>query len=140
MSQGESRAALFVRWVDPAEDLATLVNDMKAMTWENETEYGLLEVAEGNVAIVQGNRSGITFAVAGEGDERTLLVTIDGREVQIRRLLWHTHPRATGPSEGDLKALEILRQAESIIYEIGGDLDGTRIRPKRETYPSGGTP
>ena len=90
--------------------------------------------------IVQGDRTGITFVVAGDESERTLLVTIEGREVRVNRLLWHTHPRATGPSAGDLEALEILKQSETIIYEIGGDLDGTRIRPKREIFPSGGAP
>ena len=44
----EEGAAKFVRWIAPTEDTATLVNDLKAMTWETESEYGLLEVADGN--------------------------------------------------------------------------------------------
>jgi hypothetical protein len=126
------RHAEFVCWVESDLGAADLVNDAKAWTWEYEEEHLLLRLTSGGRAIVRGGRDGIKFVVKGEGDGRTLHMTIEGREVQVARIDWHTHPRVTGPSDGDLEALSILKQEGSYIYEIGGDPDGTRIAPKPE--------
>jgi hypothetical protein len=124
------RLAEFVCWVDPEFETADLVNDAKALTWEYEAEHLLLRLATGELALVRGGRDGVQFAVKGEGDGRMLHMEVMGREVQVAWIYWHTHPRVTGPSDGDREALAILKQAESRIYEIGGEPDGTRITPK----------
>jgi hypothetical protein len=122
--------AEFVCWVEPVIEKATLVNDAKAWTWEHEAEHLLLRLTTGEMAIVRGGRDGIRFVVKGEEEGRTLHMEIEGSEVQVSWIYWHTHPRVTGPSDGDLKALEILGQEESYIYEIGGEANGTRIAQK----------
>ena len=52
-------------------------------------------------------------------------VDVDGQPLRIERLVSHTHPEPTGPSEADFKVLELLDQDESILYEINGL---TRVR------------
>ena len=104
--------------------------DAKAMTWQDEAEHLLLTLVTGERALVRGGRDGIRFTVRGEGGGRSLHLEIEGREVQVARIEWHTHPRVTGPSDGDLEALAILGQEQSQIDELGGDRDGTRITPK----------
>ncbi len=84
----------------------------------------------GRLALIRGGRDGIRFGVKGEGPGRTLHMDVEGGEMRVVRIHWHTHPLVTGPSDGDLEALAILGQDESFIYEIGGEKDGTRIRPK----------
>jgi hypothetical protein len=122
--------AVFVRWVGTGEVLDDLVNEAKGLTWDGWAEHSLVEVQDGRLALIRGLRDGITFRVKGEASDRTLHMDIEGREVRIIRILWHTHPLVTGPSDGDLVALAILGQDDSIIYEIGGEKDGTRIGPK----------
>ncbi|MEJ7636470.1 MAG: hypothetical protein WKF75_00395 [Singulisphaera sp.] len=95
-----------------------------------------MRLATGELVFVRGGRKGFELDVRGEGGERTLHMDIEGREVRVTSLVWHTHPMVTGPSDDDLKVLEILGQAESVIYELGGSPDGTRISPKPE-HPSG---
>jgi hypothetical protein len=124
------KAAEFVCWVEPGFEPANLVNDAKAWTWVDEAEHLFLQLVTGELAMVRGGRDGIQFLVKGEDDGRTLHMELAGREVQIARIFWHTHPRVTGPSDGDLEALAILGQDESYIYEIGGDPNGTRIPPE----------
>ncbi len=125
------RPAEFVRWVSPSEIWAAeLVNDAKALTWEHEAEHLLLQLATGGLALVKGGRDGVTFSLGGGIEARSLHMMLKGREVQVGHIYWHTHPRVTGPSDGDLEALEILGQSESVIFELGGDPNGTRIRPK----------
>jgi hypothetical protein len=132
------KPAEFVCWVGSGFETADLVNDAKAWTWEYEAEHLLLRLVTGELAIVRGGRYGIRFIVKGEGDGRTMHMEIEGREVQVERIDWHTHPRVTGPSDGDLDALAILDQEESFIYEIGGDPNGTRITPKSKPDPPAG--
>lgn len=125
----ETKIAEFLFWVDEKYKNGELVNDAKAWTWEFEAEHSLLSMADGRIALVRGGRDGIEFIVRGGGD-CSLNVEIGGREVRIDRLLWHTHPRVTGPSDADLKTLAILKQDESLIYELGGGPNGTRIAAK----------
>jgi len=122
--------AEFVKFIEENHEKAKLVNDAKARTWSDEAEHALLRLANGKMALVRGGRDGIQFIVRGEGDRRTLQLEIAGGEFQVDRILWHTHPQVTGPSDGDLEALAILKQDASLIYEIGGSPDGTRITPK----------
>jgi hypothetical protein len=55
---------------------------------------------------------------------------IAGIEVQIVRIYGHTHPLATGPSDGDLEALLILTVLSgTLCILIGNDIVGrTRLR------------
>jgi hypothetical protein len=76
--------------------------------------------------IVKGGRDGIEFI---ERDGK-LFIEIEGKEVQVQRIIGHTHPRATGPSQGDMDALSTLGQSRSYIIEIGGEPGGQIIRPK----------
>lgn len=124
------RPAQFVRWVGSDEDPDELLNEAKALTWVSEAEHLLFKTETGERVMVRGGRDGIVFEIGGEGTARTLRMTIEGRVVRIVRIDWHTHPRVTGPSDGDLEALTTLEQDESLIYELGGDPRGTRIRPK----------
>lgn len=126
----QTKIAEFLFWVAEDHEAAQIANDAKAMTWAFEAEHSLLRMADGRMALVRGGRDGIEFIVREESGLRSLQLEIEGREVRIDRILWHTHPRVTGPSDGDLKALAILGQDESLIYEIGGDPDGTRITAK----------
>jgi len=132
----EVKPAEFVRWIGPGDVTDELVNDAKALTWEYEAEHGLLRLATGEMVMVRGGRDGIQFDVEGEGEGRTIHMEIEGRMVQVVRIDWHTHPKVTGPSDGDLEALAILKQDESRIYEIGGEPDGTRIAPKPKSKPT----
>jgi|GEM_PF-6325714 len=78
--------------------------------------------------IVRGGPDGIQFFVNAEQNQ--VFVTIGGLRVQVVRIYFHTHPRVTGPSDDDIKVLNILGQSRSYIFEIGGDRHGTLIRPK----------
>ncbi len=55
---------------------------------------------------------------------------MDNELVEMRRVIGHTHPRATGPSGDDQRLIKILKQTRSWIYEIGGEIRGTKFGPK----------
>ena len=122
--------AEFVAWESRDPYDPELINDARAWTWTYEAEHSLLEVETGGRAIVRGGRDGIRFRVERRDGMPGLYMEIDGREVRVVRILWHTHPEVTGPSDGDLETLAILGQDESRIYELRGDPHGTLIRPK----------
>ena len=119
--------ARFIRWVTLDEVMEELVEEAKAGTWRLEAEHALLETDAKRRLMVRGGRDGISFT----WNETLQVLEMDGPDEVIRviRIDWHTHPRVTGPSDGDLEALRLLSQDESIIIELGGDRDGTRIRP-----------
>ena len=48
----------------------------------------------------------------------------------VALIQFHTHPEPTGPSDSDMQLLELLKQDESIVYEINGEPDGTKFRSK----------
>ncbi len=122
--------AVFVRWVGIGEIRDELVNEARGRTWEYCAEHSLVEVDGGALALIKGGPKAIGFEVKVEDSGRTLHMEIEGHERRVVRMLWHTHPLVTGPSDDDLDVLAILGQQESTIYEIGGAKDGTRIRPK----------
>ncbi len=125
----QTAPAVFVRNVRRGETVADLVAEGKAATWMNESEYAVLSVYnESGIerVIVSGGRDGIDF-IEQNGK---LFFEMEGRRVQVRRVLGHTHPRATGPSGGDQLVLEILDQEHSFIFEIGGEPNGTQYRRK----------
>jgi len=111
------------------ETIADLIAEGKAATWVNEAEHAIVSLAgEGRAqrVVVRGGRDGIQFIEEGG----KLFFEMDGRLVQVRRVIGHTHPRVTGPSQGDLDVLDILGQRRSYIIEIGGEPGGAVIRPK----------
>ena len=129
--------AKFVRWVEPNESREQLVHDAKALSWEHECEHAVLELNNNRLVLVGGGRVGIEFLaegglpVAPDGHATVkLFVEVEGEVFRIKRIVFHTHPMATGPSDWDLRVLEMLNQTESCIYEINGPTGGTLIRPK----------
>jgi hypothetical protein len=117
--------------VKPGETIADLIAEGKALTWTEEAEHAVLSLERAGPGkyervIVKGGRDGIEFVERGG----KLFIEIEGKEVPVRRIIGHTHPRATGPSQGDLDALDLLGQSRSYIIEIGGEPGGQVIRPK----------
>jgi hypothetical protein len=121
----------FVRWVQDDEDVDELVNEAKYRAWTAGAEHALLTLDTGERPMVKGGSDGIRFDVEGEGDDQAVMVTIEGRRLRVVRIEWHTHPRVTGPSDGDREAVRMLKQAASLIYEMGGDPDGTVFGPEK---------
>lgn len=95
--------AEFVCWVDGDPFDPDLIDDMKSSNWVEGVEHALLELTTGERAIVKGGRNGIRFQVEGRDGSRCLCFEIEGRRVYVAQILWHTHPKPTGPSDGDLE-------------------------------------
>ena len=123
-------AAVFIREVEHGERVADLIEEARARTYVQQVEVAVLKIEGNRRLMVGGGRDGITFERgSGEADE-DLFMDLDGRKVRVLLVYGHTHPRATGPSDGDLKAIAVLRQTKSYIFELGGERRGTLIRPK----------
>jgi hypothetical protein len=121
----------FVRWIQNGEGLEELVNEAKYRAWSSGAEHAVLTLETGERPIVIGGRDGIRFDVEDKGDGQIIVVDVEGRRLRVVRIEWHTHPRVTGPSDGDREAIRFLRQAESRIYEMGGEPDGTSFGPDK---------
>lgn len=127
----QTAPAQFVRKVKPGETIPDLISEGKSLTWTEGAEHAVVSLEKAGPGkfervIVKGGRDGIEFI---ERDGK-LFIEIEGKEVQVHRIIGHTHPRATGPSQGDLDALNTLGQSRSYIIEIGGEPGGQVIRPK----------
>jgi hypothetical protein len=127
----QTAPARFVRTVQPGERIADLIAEGRAATWVEEAEHAVISLERtgpGRIqrVVVSGGRDGIEFIERGGN----LFIEMDGQLVQVRRVIGHTHPRVTGPSQGDLDALRMLGQTRSYIIEIGGEPGGTLIRPR----------
>jgi|SRR3954453_22528194 hypothetical protein len=120
--------ATFIRFVLPHESMDELVREAKHLTWERFCEHALLGLENGRRVLVRGSAYAIELHQSGTSQE--VFVVIQDDRFVVKKLIFHTHPKATGPSDDDLKILEILGQSRSMLYEIFGDLDGTEIRPK----------
>lgn len=103
---------------------ASLIDEVKGLTFSQYAEYALLQVGGGEQVLVKGGRMGILFELDAEG--HMIVATPLGRR-RVISLLWHTHPVPTGPSDHDRGVLRLLGQAESVIYELNGEVGGTRI-------------
>ena len=112
-----------------------MVDEAKLRAFVEQVEHMVLKLVTGDRLMVKGGRDGINFVVKGTGVDRTLHMRLHGRLVKVVRIYGHTHPRVTGPSQGDLDALAMLKQSRSYIFEIGGDRHGTLIRPKEQPKP-----
>jgi len=127
----QTAPARFVRTVQPGERITDLIAEGRAATWVNEAEHAIISLERtgpGRIqrVVVSGGRDGIEFIERGGN----LFIEMEGQLVQVRRVIGHTHPRVTGPSQGDLDALRMLGQTRSYIIEIGGEPGGTLIRPR----------
>jgi hypothetical protein len=131
--------AKFIRWVAGSETFEDLLNDAKALIWETEREHAVIVVRPNRRALVRGGRLGIEFLLRESNaaqhvglalTEKSLWVDVEGIEARVEQIEFHTHPLPTGPSDHDLRVLEILRQKESRIVEIGGERLGTVIRTR----------
>ena len=122
------REAEFVRFVAADEVIAALVDEAKGETWTRGQEFALLVIAEGRRSLVAGGRDGIEFRIDSDGRP---VVTIDDVDHEVAELVWHTHPRATGPSDFDYELLRILHQDFSVVHEITGVPGCTLFRRKR---------
>jgi hypothetical protein len=138
MNGQQTAPAEMVRSVQERVSIAELINEAKARTWTHEVEHAVVRLASGERVMVRGGRDGIEFLVEGEGEQRTLHMLIEGRKVQVVRIYGHSHPRVTGPSDGDLEALAILKQKHSYLIEYGVHPRGTRIEPKSGRQPNVG--
>lgn len=128
--------AVFVRWIDG--ELNELINDLKAYTWVTEREHAVVELQNGRRALIRGGSHGMTFqlrtgALVDSAGKRLQFpcVDVDGQPIRVQRLLVHTHPAPTGPSDADFGLLALLNQEESLLYEINGRPEGTRVRRKK---------
>jgi len=133
--------ATFVRYVGAAETIPELAHDAKALTWDQWCEHAVLELDDGRRVIVMGGRYGIDLDCVVLADDPfgrprgSVWVTVEGHALRVVRLVLHTHPEPTGPSDDDLRVLELLGQDESLLFEIFGPHEGTVIRPKRRRLP-----
>ena len=124
--------AAFVRWIEEAEKLDDLVNEAKYRTWQSGVEHAqLVLVNEDRPMLVKGGKDGIIFDVGEIDGVEMILIELGGVIDLLHAISWHTHPRVTGPSDGDREALRILGQLGSVIYEIGGEPDGTIFGPDK---------
>ena len=133
----EAEAARFIREVPADESLSETVNAAKALTWEYFREHAVLRLIDGRVVLVQGGRYGInlqrSIVPTHEGrSSDVLFVMVEDRLVQVRELVFHVHPKPTGPSDDDLLVMKLLNQEESRLFEISGPRDGTLIRAGRK--------
>jgi hypothetical protein len=120
--------AEYVRTIRRGESVKELVQETKALAWVSNAEHAVVRLVSGERIIIRGGPTGIEFSLNPE--ETQVYMTRKGNLVQVKRIYFHTHPRVTGPSDGDLKIMRILRQSRSYIFEIGGDPQGTLVRPK----------
>jgi hypothetical protein len=131
--------ARFVKWLDP--DDGERINDLKAYTWATGREHAIVEfhgVYGGRPALVCGGKYGMTLELRPGAMVDPLgrplqlpCVDVDGQPLRVQKLVAHTHPEPTGPSDADFKLLELLGQDESVLYEINGPIEGTVFRTKR---------
>lgn len=126
----------FVRWVESQEILDDLINEAEARTWVAEAEHAILTLETGERPMIMGGLDGIQFEVEVTNDSRAIILEVEGRRLRVSTIDWHTHPRVTGPSDGDREAIILLKQESSRIYEMGGERNGTSFGPDKH-QPSG---
>lgn len=133
----ERTRATFIRWVLPHESMEDLVQEAKALTFEHYCEFALLMLQDGRRVLVRGGTFGIDLDRSVPNDPygrppECLYVDVEEASEQVSELVFHTHPKPTGPSDDDLMVMKLLGQDRSWLYELFGPAEGTLIRPKRE--------
>jgi len=127
--------ALFIRFATPVKELRPLADELKALTWVHEAEHAVLELQDGRWAVVRGSKMEIDLMQTVPNDPfgrpfPSIWVKIGSEDQRVKRLVLHTHPQVTGPSDADLRVLSLLGQSESVLFELSGEPNGTTIRPK----------
>ena len=118
----------FVAWIDGDPMDRWLIDEVKGLTFSEYAEFALVTTDEGRYVLVKGGRKGILFELDGDGH---MLVGTPLGNNRVAALVWHTHPFPTGPSDHDRGVLRLLGQEESIVFEINGDQEGTRVRSRK---------
>lgn len=127
--------AEFVRYVLPHERMDDLIREAKALTYEHFCEHALLRLENGRRVMVKGGPFGIDLKrfrsdeASGSAADH-VYVEVGPEWMRVIQLIFHTHPKPTGPSDDDLLVLRLLGQRRSMLYELFGPIDGTPIRPK----------
>lgn len=137
--------ASFVCWVEASIASEELINDLKVYTWNTKCEHAVLELrGTQRRAIVRGGTHGVRFKLRDSAlidwlgyQAQYASINIEGQPIRIDKLIMHTHPEPTGPSEGDFEMLEILDQDASMIYEINGPVEGTKFKRRSKSQPRG---
>ena len=129
-------SAEFLKFVRPSETRDELVAEAKQLTWEHFREHAVLKLEDGRRILVRGTEYSIDLEISAANDPfgrpaGQLYVEIALDQLRVVSLVFHTHPKPTGPSDADLQILDILKQDRSMLYELFGPLEGTEIRPKQ---------
>lgn len=103
--------ATLVREIQHGERVANLVQEAAQLTYESGgLEHAIISTRSGQRLLLKGGAGGMSF-----------------ENFAVRRVLLHTHPSPTGPSNVDFLMLQQTGQRSSWIYELfGGGL--TRFR------------
>ena len=99
----DDRPMNIVREINRGEKIVDLINELKALTFEDGIEYAVVKLNNGHRYIISGGETGIIL-----------------KDVSV--LYAHTHPfqfGATGPSTGDIDTLIALGQMFSYLIEHG---------------------
>lgn len=129
------RPAEFVRFIDDAERLDDLLDEAKSDTWTKGREHAVLVLQRPGFMRVAMVRGGLDGILLDRGADGTVTLDVGGTAWQVSKLAWHVHPYATGPSDHDRRVLDVLGQASSMLYEIGGPDGGTRFPQMSERRP-----
>lgn len=96
-------AATTVRQISKGEKWGDLTQEIAQRTYESGgREHAIISLKDGNRLIVQGGPGGMNFP-----------------GYDLKRVIAHTHPTSTGPSQIDFDMLKDLNQASSYIREGG---------------------
>lgn len=113
--------ASFFRYIAYKEGKESIRATLKHRMWMSGREHAVLLLENGRLAVVSGGSHGMTLEVR----DGKVVVEVEGVMLVVRKLLWHIHPQVTGPSDADFAILRLLRQRSSVVYELGGEPEGT---------------
>ncbi|MEM9111658.1 MAG: hypothetical protein AAGC72_16780 [Planctomycetota bacterium] len=110
--------ARYVDDVPAGQNIDDLINDMKGQTWVKDAEHALVTLTCGRRVIVSGGRDGIDFITDDSGK---LFVQVGDELQEVKRIMGHTHPSPTGPSQDDFDTMKALGQQRTYISEVGAE-------------------
>jgi hypothetical protein len=132
---GPDATAELVRHVLPHERMDDLVDEAKSLTYEHFREFAVVETQGGARALLRGGRYEIELQRSVGNDPfgrppGRIFFLHDDEEVYVTRLVFHTHPKPTGPSDGDCDVLRLLGQKDSMLYELSATLKVRASAPR----------
>lgn len=93
-----------MRAINRGERVSDLIEELAERTYTSGgNEHAIISLADRSRLMVSGSEGGINFGA-----------------YNVRRVLIHTHPTATGPSSIDFLMLQQTGQRSSYIYELFG--------------------